>query len=140
MIADYEQVFYAKEENIMKIKLLAILSCILLCIIPVFVNAIEENNLLTMGDVDQNGIINIRDITKLQEYLVQEVVFTEQQKLCSDVNDDKEINTRDVTCIQRYCVGLDNYGSVGKLVNISENQPTTNSSVDNGEWLPGYFD
>ncbi|MGN1139211.1 MAG: dockerin type I repeat-containing protein, partial [Ruminococcus sp.] len=66
----------------------------------------EDLEDVLIGDVDQNGIINVRDVTKLQEYLVQEVVLTEQQKLCSDVNADNEINTRDVTLIQRYCVGL----------------------------------
>ena len=58
------------------------------------------------GDVDKNGVVNIKDATTLQMCLANIRPFTEQQKEVSDVNGDGEINVLDATSIQMYLARL----------------------------------
>ena len=53
-----------------------------------------------LGDVDNNGVVNINDATLLQRYLAEYTV-TLNLKL-ADTNRDGKVNIRDITEIQRY--------------------------------------
>lgn len=55
------------------------------------------------GDIDNNGTINLKDVTQLQKYLAgwDVEVATEY----CDVNADGEINLKDVTHLQKYLAG-----------------------------------
>lgn len=55
------------------------------------------------GDIDNNGTINLKDVTQLQKYLAgwDVEVVTEY----CDINADGEINLKDVTHLQKYLAG-----------------------------------
>lgn len=66
--------------------------------VKVYTNDIYDIN---YGDVDNDGIITVRDATMIQKYLVSALSFDEQQILCADYNNDKVIDILDVTSIQK---------------------------------------
>lgn len=58
-----------------------------------------------LGDVDNNGTVNIDDVTLIQKYLVSVSNFTTAQKEFADVNNDGEVNIDDATVMQKYLAG-----------------------------------
>lgn len=70
----------------------------------VSVGVLEVSKLL--GDADLSGELNVRDVTAIQKYLSDLLLFTEQQKINSDFNGDGVINVRDATAIQKALAGL----------------------------------
>ena len=61
----------------------------------------------TVGDTNGDHIIDIKDATDVQKYIVSLESFDGFQKFVADVNHDGEINIVDATLIQKYIVGLD---------------------------------
>ena len=59
-----------------------------------------------IGDVDTNGIINIRDVTTIQLYLVGLKDFTAAQLTAADADKNGKPSIRDVTTIQLYLADL----------------------------------
>ena len=59
-----------------------------------------------IGDVDTNGIINIRDVTNIQLYLVGLKDFTAAQLTAADADKNGKPSIRDVTTIQLYLADL----------------------------------
>lgn len=53
-----------------------------------------------MGDVNKDGIINIKDATHIQMYLAEYSGYPVTLEL-ADVNKDKKITVTDVTALQR---------------------------------------
>lgn len=56
------------------------------------------------GDVNGDGVIDIKDATEIQKYVANQVKLTENQKRAADVNLDGKVNTNDATLIQKYIV------------------------------------
>jgi hypothetical protein len=56
----------------------------------------------TLGDVDADGRISVKDATYVQKSIIEMVTLSDVQKLAADVNGDDEININDVTKIQKY--------------------------------------
>lgn len=63
---------------------------------------VGEEEKYTLGDVNQDGDINIRDVRMALEASLGKVQLTEEQKLVADVNKDGDINIRDVRLILEY--------------------------------------
>lgn len=63
---------------------------------------VEGEEEYTLGDVNQDGDINIRDVRMALEASLEKVQLEEEQKLAADVNKDEEINIRDVRLILQY--------------------------------------
>lgn len=59
------------------------------------------------GDTNGDGIVNVRDVTLLQKYLVDEVSIDQIIIEACDTNEDGTINIRDATYMQRYIAGCD---------------------------------
>lgn len=59
-----------------------------------------------IGDVDMNGIVDIRDATLIQHYAVSIKELSDYQLSLADVNGDGVINVLDATQIQRILVDL----------------------------------
>lgn len=57
-------------------------------------------NWLRIGDVDLDGILDINDVTLLQKYVANIVMFTDTQRLVADVNGDGKISIEDATALQ----------------------------------------
>ena len=62
----------------------------------------REKGVTLFGDADGDGTITINDATLIQEAAIGLVVFTDRQKMLSDVNDDGRVSVLDVTCVQKY--------------------------------------
>jgi uncharacterized repeat protein (TIGR02543 family) len=105
---------------------------------------VEADSVGILGDVNGDNKVDIRDVTSIQIFLVDKVTFTDKQKILADVNSDGVVNVKDATYIQQYCCRYGfNSTKIGEYVEISkaENPTTaTESTTNNGEWLPGYFD
>lgn len=59
-----------------------------------------------IGDVDMNGIVNIRDATLIQSYAASIKSLSDYQLSIADVNGDGVVNVTDATQIQRILVGF----------------------------------
>lgn len=66
-----------------------------------------------LGDVDNNGTVNIDDVTLIQKYLASMVELDSEQLKAADVTGDGDVSIDDVTKIQKFIAGL-----VSSLSNI----------------------
>lgn len=82
-------------------KTLCILLSILICFSASFVTA-TANNTYILGDVDEDGEVNIFDATYIQLYLSRYVDLSDTQVISADVDADGCVNIFDVTTIQRF--------------------------------------
>lgn len=55
-----------------------------------------------VGDINNDGIVSLSDVTKLQQYLANLVSLSSDALKLADVNGDGSVNSMDVTCIQNY--------------------------------------
>ena len=55
-----------------------------------------------IGDVNQDGNIDIKDVTLIQKYLADFVDFNDEQLAVADTNGDGDVNIQDATQIQKY--------------------------------------
>ena len=58
----------------------------------------------SIGDVDENGKVDINDVTLIQNYLNGSLTLTELQKKAADVNGDNIVNLEDAKLIQQKIV------------------------------------
>lgn len=65
---------------------------------------IHFNSLL--GDVNQDGNVNIKDVSIIQMYLANFIELSDEQKYVADVDSNGDINIIDATQIQKYIVQL----------------------------------
>lgn len=71
-----------------------------------------------VGDVNNDGYIDSRDITDLQSYLSGNIDFTSDDMLVADVNGDGEISVNDVLDIQYYVAGSTDSFANGHFVKL----------------------
>lgn len=71
-----------------------------------------------VGDVNNDGYIDSRDITDLQSYLSGNIDFTSDDMLVADVNGDGEISVNDVLDIQHYVAGFTDSFANGHFVKL----------------------
>lgn len=71
-----------------------------------------------VGDVNNDGYIDSRDITDLQSYLSGNIDFTSDDMLVADVNGDGEISVNDVLDIQCYVAGITDSFANGHFVKL----------------------
>lgn len=61
---------------------------------------------LLYGDVNQDSLVNVFDVTAIQRYSAKFIQLSEVQFKQADVNFDGEVNIIDATAIQRYAAGI----------------------------------
>lgn len=66
--------------------------------VKAYTNDIPE---ITYGDLDDDGIVNIKDVTLIQKYLASLITLDEKQLLSADYNHDNSISITDATAIQK---------------------------------------
>ena len=71
-----------------------------------------------VGDVNNDGYIDSRDITDLQSYLSGNIDFTSDDMLVADVNGDGKISVNDVLDIQYYVAGFTDSFANGHFVKL----------------------
>lgn len=69
-------------------------------------NYIAAYEPLTLGDVNSDGDINIKDVTMIQKHIAELEQLSKNQSICADTNGDGTINIHDATLIQKYIVKL----------------------------------
>ena len=60
-----------------------------------------------LGDINQNGTLEINDCTEIQYHLAYLETLTDDQLAVADVDDNSAVDIRDVTLIQKYLAGFD---------------------------------
>lgn len=61
-----------------------------------------------IGDINNDGVVNITDATMIQKQLVNLMEFTKEQKAAADTNGDGIVNITDATNIQKSIVQISN--------------------------------
>ena len=69
-------------------------------------NYIAAYEPLTLGDLNSDGDINIKDVTMIQKHIAELEQLSKNQSICADTNGDGTINIHDATLIQKYIVKL----------------------------------
>lgn len=62
----------------------------------------------SLGDINSDGMIDIRDVSVIQKYTAHMIDFTNEQIKVADVNSDGIVDIKDATNIQKYVVRLTN--------------------------------
>lgn len=65
-----------------------------------------EINQYEIGDVNNDGSVNITDTTSIQKHLASINTLDENALIRADVNSDSSVDIKDATLIQQYCAGL----------------------------------
>ncbi len=66
---------------------------------------LDEVVAVVTGDVNGDGLVNNKDVSKLARILVEKDTFTMYEKMAADVNADAVVNNRDASMLSRYLVG-----------------------------------
>lgn len=67
-----------------------------------------------VGDVNDDGVVNITDVTFVQKHIAKINVESQIYDILGDCNKDGTINIKDATHIQMYIIGLDVQSIVGE--------------------------
>ena len=70
-----------------------------------------------VGDVNCDDSVDILDVTLIERYLIDNVVFVDNQKVVADYDRDGDISVIDATWIQRKEVGMTIPEGYGGLLN-----------------------
>jgi hypothetical protein len=81
------------------------LSLILLCVLLFLLLSSSSALAAMMGDVNDDGRVNVQDVILVQKHILSPSLTTAQQAV-ADVNGDGVINVRDATLIMQYSLGL----------------------------------
>lgn len=77
-----------------------IVTTFLLLVLLVLVLAYQ--NPVILGDVNGDGVINEKDLTKVQNYLLETEKLSRWEKLRADMNQDGEITILDLLKLSKY--------------------------------------
>ncbi len=78
------------------------------------INFVSIGNAYKSGDVNADGVINIKDATQIQKSIANLTTFTDTQAILADYNSDGQINIKDATEIQKHLAGLKTSDGIGK--------------------------
>lgn len=82
-------------------------------------NAFFKYHLGKVGDINNDNVIDTRDITDLQNYLSGAENLTDNDILVADVNGDGSITINDVLALQYYVAGINDTFANGKFVKLN---------------------
>ncbi len=77
-----------------------IVTTFLLLVLLVLV--LTYQNPVILGDVNGDGVINEKDLTKVQNYLLETEKLSRWEKLSADMNQDGEITILDLLKLSKY--------------------------------------
>ena len=85
----------------------------------------EENNLsyallrkVMLGNVNNDGEVNITDVTTIQQYLAEMAEFDELQQAAADANRDNTLDISDATALQMYLAGYEQVYPIGQFLTL----------------------
>ena len=77
-------------------------------IVSAEIDGTDDVGILTLrlyGDINNDGLLDVRDVTQIARFGVGKRQFTEEETLAADVNLDKTVDVRDITQLCRKIVG-----------------------------------
>ncbi len=69
-----------------------------------------------LGDVDNNGKVNIKDATMIQKAAADIITLSDAENLRADVNGDSKTNVKDATAIQKFIADIEIPFPVGEKI------------------------
>ena len=69
-----------------------------------------------LGDVDDNGKVNIKDATMIQKAVAKIISLTDAEQIRADVNADTKVNIKDATAIQKYVAKIETGLPIGEKI------------------------
>ena len=64
---------------------------------------VKEPESILIGDINNDGNVNITDASFIQRYLSNQIELSETQEIAADFNGNGKIAIDDITALQRYC-------------------------------------
>lgn len=97
----------------------ALLAC-MICLSAVFCTVVGAAAEVKLGDVNNDGVISIKDATLVQKYVCGLESFEDDVPVSADVDRNGYINISDATCIMKYIVH-----AIDEFPNESKTEPST---------------
>lgn len=114
-----------------KLKIMSTLLATVLALSTFITNTVTasaaENTKIVLGDVNNDDVIDIEDVTEIQRYIVDEIQLTDNQRKAANICEDNRLDITDVTDLQRYVAG---YEGVNENIN-----KTWRDSVTESVWV-----
>lgn len=84
-------------------------------------NPTEPDIILTymLGDVNCDGVINVKDATEIQKAIADLVTLSTAGKFAADVDGSGTIDVKDATAIQKWIAGLENKYPIGTTYTLT---------------------
>ena len=102
------------------VRAVVILLIMSLFIISFTFTALGETDFM-YGDVNEDGVVDVRDVVMVMQYILDLQELTEEQLQAADVNGDGEVDVRDVTMIMQYVLGIiDEFDVSNKIESVEE--------------------
>lgn len=124
-----------------KKQMLSLMLTILIIICPIVsmlsVKGIDQSRFYLKGDVDNNGVVDIRDVTEIQRILAELEPATDDMILRAKVTDDDELNIADATAIQMFLAEYGNPYSIAERINVDVPSDNPQLIVDSVTANPG---
>lgn len=75
---------------------------------PAYLEVMVESDTV-LGDVDNNGSINLLDVIQLRRFLLNSAKYSLENEKAADVDNSGSINLLDVICLRRYLLNSEKY-------------------------------
>ncbi|MBQ1977246.1 MAG: Ig-like domain-containing protein, partial [Ruminococcus sp.] len=75
-----------------------------------------ESDKRILGDVDNNGKVNIKDATMIQKAAADIITLSDAENLRADVNGDNKTNVKDATAIQKFIADIETSFPIGEKI------------------------
>ena len=94
--------------------------------------AVDNDKLIFYGDLNQDGVIDEKDVEILQQFLDGTLELSDLQKVLGDVNHDEIVDEKDLQYILNFISGEGNAGDTGNIYYIKESDHGINFDVEDG--------
>ena len=88
----------------MKKRILSLVLSMILCFGVFFVTPVSAS--AVRGDIDANGVIDMRDLLVLRKHIAKLVDLTDAQKNTADCDGDQTVNVNDILTLREYLAKL----------------------------------
>ncbi len=90
-----------------------------------FAQTPAEGLYFTVGNVVEDGNVNIKDATAVQKHIAGIITLKGIELLAADTNCDGAVNIKDATVIQKHIAGFSTASEVGTVITLPQEIPST---------------
>ncbi len=91
----------------------------------VFAQTPSEGFYVTIGNIVDDGNVNIKDSTAVQKHLAGIITLSDIELLSADTNGDGIVNIKDATVIQKHIAGISTVSEIGVVITLPQEIPST---------------